>query len=193
MEENMSKLHNIAPDPDRTVLVVIDIQERLFPAMPAEPLKRSISNACTLIEGCKVFNIPILTTEQYPKGLGATAPQIRQALGDILPIQKMAFSCCREPDFRRALDGLENKGDIILCGIETHVCVLQTALDLLQDDYHVFVAADAVCSRAKLNWQTGLDLMRHAGVTIGTTEIFLFQMLQECGTDRFRQISHLVK
>ena len=189
----MPKLHDFAPDPDRTVLVVIDIQEKLFPAMPAEPLKRSISNACTLIEGCKVFNIPILAAEQYPKGLGPTAPEIRQALGDILPIQKMAFSCCREPGFRRALDHMGDKTDIILSGIETHVCVLQTALDLLLDDYHVFVAADAVCSRTKLNWQTGVDLMRHAGVTIGTTEIFLFQMLRESGTERFKQISRLVK
>jgi nicotinamidase-related amidase len=189
----MSKLHDFAPDPDRTVLVVIDIQEKLFPAMPAEPLKRSISNACTLIEGCKIFNIPILATEQYPKGLGPTTPEVRRALGDILPIQKMTFSCCREPDFRRAINALGGKKDVILCGIETHVCVLQTALDLLQDDHHVFVAADAVCSRTKLNWQTGLDLMRHAGVTIGTAEIFLFQLLRESGTERFKQISRLVK
>jgi nicotinamidase-related amidase len=189
----MAELHHNAPDPKHTVLVVIDLQEKLFPAMPEEPLKRTLTNARTLIEGCKVFNVPILATEQYPKGLGPTAPEIHQALGDILPIQKMAFSCTREPDFHRALKALGDKKDIILCGIETHVCVLQTALDLLQDGVHVFVAADAVCSRARLNWQTGLDLMRHAGVVIGTTEIFLFQMLQESGTERFKQISRLVK
>jgi nicotinamidase-related amidase len=131
----MTELHNLWPDSNRAVLVVVDIQERLILSMPEEPLKRTIKSSTILINGCKVLNIPILATEQYSKGLGPTISEVKDALGDLNPIEKMTFSCYEEPSFRRALETLgERAVDIILCGIESHVCVLQTVLDLLEDE-----------------------------------------------------------
>lgn len=182
------------PDPDHAVLVVVDIQERLAASMPEDPLKRTVKSASILIRGCRMLDVPVVVTEQYTKGLGSTVDEIREAVGTFSPIEKMAFSCYGEPAFRQALGALgDARSNVILCGIECHVCILQTALDLLENGYCVYVAADAVCSRAKLNWQAGLELMRQAGVVIGTTEIFLFQMLKEAGTERFKQISRLIR
>jgi nicotinamidase-related amidase len=131
-------------------------------------------------------------TEQYPKGLGKTHSNLRPLLENSPFYEKLSFSCFRQPAFRLELERLHIR-DILICGIEAHVCVLQTALDLLENDYRVFVAADAMSSRSSFNYHTGLSLMRDAGAVIGSTETFLFQMLEEAGTDRFKQISKLVK
>jgi nicotinamidase-related amidase len=184
---------NLLPDASRCGLLVIDVQERLVAAMPASVIPGVLRNTTILFETAREFSLPVLTSEQYPKGLGPTTAEIRSILpSDALSSEKLAFSCCREPSFEPAWAALGER-DLIVCGIETHVCVLQTVLDLLQQGRRVFVAADACCSRTRLNWQTGLDLMRQAGAVIGTTEIFAFSLLRTAGTDSFKRISRLVK
>jgi nicotinamidase-related amidase len=152
-----------------------------------------LRNARILLETAQEFGLPVAVSEQYPKGLGPTAAELRAALpADCPPFEKVVFSCCGAPGFDAVLERLGDR-DIILGGIETHVCVLQTALDLLAAGRRVFVAADATASRASLNWKTGLRLMRQAGAVIGTTEIFVFSLLGAAGTEQFRRISKLVK
>ena len=195
----MSTSFNLLPQPENSALVVIDIQERLSLAMQAEELAAVVRNSIILIETAKEFNLPVVWSEQYPKGLGTTLPAIREALPPgSQPLAKLSFSCCGEPAIQSVLDAMSAVSspqgrDLILCGIETHVCVLQTALDLLRQGRRVFVAGDAVCSRAAFNHQTGLALMRQAGAVIGSTEIFAFGMLGAAGSERFKRISKLVK
>ena len=184
---------DLLPHPDRAALLVIDVQERLAPAMPADRLPDVLRNTRILIETAREFVLPILVSEQYPKGLGPTVPEIRAVLPDgCAPAPKTAFSCCGEPAFAPLFDQIAGR-DLILCGIETHVCVLQTALDLLEQGRRVYVAADAVASRTTLNWQTGLDLMRQAGAVIGTTEVFAFGLVRTAGTEQFKRVSRMVK
>ncbi len=181
---------SLLPHPERCLLLVVDLQERLMAAMPANVAEQVVRNTCILVETARIFNLPVVVSEQYPKGLGPTAAEIRAALPEETgPIEKLAFSCCKEPAFAPFL----TRPEIILCGAETHVCVLQTALDLLAQGRRVYLAADATCSRAKGNWQRGLDLMHQAGAIIGSTEIFAFGLLGAAGTDHFKRISKLVK
>ncbi len=174
-------------------LAVIDVQERLLPAIPEEPRASVLRNALILIETARALGVPVLASEQYPKGLGPTVPEIRAAIGDrFAPVEKLAFSCGRSPEFRTVLEGT-HKRSIVLCGVETHVCVLQTAVDLVSEGYRVFVPADAVASRRPLDWERGLALMDKAGVVVGTTEAFVFQLLERAGTDEFKRISKLLR
>ncbi len=134
------------------VLVIVDLQEVLMKQMNQEIGKNVVRNVKTLIAFAKEMAITILMTEQYPKGLGKTVPEIKMGLGSILPIEKLSFSCCRVETFNDKLDQLARK-QVILTGIETHVCVLQTASDLIQKGYEVRPVADAICSRRKLDWK----------------------------------------
>lgn len=151
-----------------------------------------LDNCRRLIEGATILDVPIAVTEQYPKGLGPTEEELRGALLSYEPFEKLTFSCCGEPSFTSALDALGRR-TIILAGMETHVCVLQTALDLLRGGYGVHLVRDAVCSREKENWITGVDLMRDAGAVITSTETVLFQLLGKAGSEEFKAISKLVK
>lgn len=181
------------PRQGHTALLVIDVQERLAPAMLAEAIPTVLRNTRILIEAAREFGLPILASEQYPKGLGPTVAEIRAALPEnVQPTAKIHFSCCQEAAFRPLFEPLAGY-DLILCGMETHVCVLQTALDLLQQGRRVYVAADAVCSRTQMNSQIGLDLMRQAGAVIGSTETFVFGLLGAAGSEPFKRISKLVK
>lgn len=183
----------ILPDRNNCLLLVIDVQERLSAAMPPDVIPGVVRNTCTLIEAARMFNRPVFVSEQYPSGLGPTVPEVRAALQEgIVPVEKLAFSCCEAPVLSAEL-ARHTQRDVILCGMETHVCVLQTALDLLKRGRQVYVAADAVCSRTKLNWKIGLDLMRQAGAVIGSTEAFAFGLLGAAGSEQFKQISRLVK
>lgn len=177
---------------DRTnvALVIIDIQERLVPAMGQKDTV--IANCQHLIEIAKLMQIPTLLTEQYPKGLGPTIPEIRDALAVYAPVVKTSFSCCGEPAFADALKTTERK-TVLLTGMETHVCVLQTALDLMNQGFAVHLVRDAVCSRTQDNWQTGVEFMRDAGAVITCTETVLFQLLKTAGTDEFRAISKRIR
>ena len=180
------------PDPSRAILVVIDFQEKLLGTMPADIQKSVVKSASQLILGSMELNIPILATEQYPQGLCATIPEISSLVPGFSAFPKLTFSCYHAHEFRKALEAADAR-DIILCGMETHLCVLPTALELLEDNYNVFIVADAVCSRNKLDWKMSLKTMRQAGAAIGTVEMFLYQMVEEAGTDRFKKISKILK
>jgi nicotinamidase-related amidase len=175
------------------VLVLVDLQERLLAAFPEERRQAVIDRACLAVDVALVLGIPVLVSEQYPKGLGPTIAPIRERLAaQFSPVEKLAFSCGRSPEFRTALNATGKK-DILLCGVEAHVCVLQTVLDLRRDGYHVFVASDGVTSRRDTDRDAGLALMDRAGAMVGTVEIFAFQLLERAGSDEFKQISKLVR
>lgn len=169
---------------------MVDVQERLAAVM--DQREKVLDNCRRLIEGAKILDVPIAVTEQYPKGLGPTEEELRGALLSYEPFEKLTFSCCGEPSFTSALDDLGRR-TIVLAGMETHVCVLQTALDLLRGGHVVHLVRDAVCSREKVNWITGIELMRDAGAVITSTETVLFQLLGRAGTEEFKAISKLVK
>jgi nicotinamidase-related amidase len=173
-----------------TALVVVDIQERLLPAIFEK--ERVVQNAVRLAKGAAVLGVPVLATEQYRKGLGATVPEVALAVPGFAPMEKLAFSACGAEGFGTTL-GAQPVAHAILCGIEAHVCVTQTCLDLLDQGINVFVAADAVSSRTAENYRFGLERMRSAGAVIASTEMLLFELLEKAGTAEFRQILELVK
>jgi nicotinamidase-related amidase len=175
---------------ENTALLVIDIQEKILPAMHEG--ERVVQNSLKLINGFKILNAPIYLTEQYPKGLGPTEPRIREALSGQEAIKKMTFSCYGAGNL---FDELEKKNiqKVVVCGIESHVCVLQTALDLVANEFQVFVAADAVSSRRKFDYEIALKRMEKNKVEITLAESVLFEMLNVCGTDEFKAVSKLVK
>lgn len=178
---------------DSISLVVIDMQEKLINAIPEERRETTIRNSNILIETAKTLNIPIMVTEQYPKGLGLTIPEIKEAIGDgFKPIEKLVFSCARSPEFKSTLKE-KGREEVLACGIETHVCVLQTVLDLINLGYKVYVPADAVTSRKEIDWEAGIRLIDRAGAIVGTTETFVFQLLERAGTEEFKKISKLMK
>lgn len=174
-------------------LVVIDMQERLLTAFP-EPERQSVIDRTVLsIDVAQVLGLPVLVSEQYPKGLGPTIPVIAERLApSFAPVEKLAFSCGRSPEFRAALQATGKK-DVLIAGVETHVCVLQTTLDLLREGYHVYVITDAVTSRRATDRTAALALMDRAGASLVTAEIAAFQLLERAGTDEFKKISKLVK
>ncbi len=189
---SMDQFEKFKPEPGRTALVVVDVQEKLAAAMPPNVAADVIRNIVTLVETAKEFDMPVLATEQYPKGLGVTVKEIQDVLPSYEPIEKITFSCWRTLTFVKALEAASVQ-NVILAGMETHVCLLQTALDLLEQGYRVFVPADALSSRGKSNWRAGLRVMEQAGAVVGSTEMFLFQMLETAGTDRFKRLSRLVR
>jgi len=181
---------NYFPDKKESILVIVDIQERLAATM--EMRDAVINNCLHLIELAKMQHIPVLLSEQYPGGLGPTAGKIREALTVYQPVEKLAFDCCREPAFLNALKTL-NRKTVILTGMETHICVLQTCLSLLEKGFKVHLVRDAVCSRTKDNWNAGTEFMRDAGAIITCTETVLFQLLEVAGTEEFKAIAKRVK
>jgi nicotinamidase-related amidase len=175
---------------DEAALLIIDIQERLAPVMS---VKDSVINNCLhLIELSKLLNIPVIVTEQYPKGLGHTVEEIRNALPVYRPVEKLTFDCCHEPSFLDEVKKL-NKKTLILTGMETHICILQSCIGLLRHDFAVHVVSDAICSRVKGNWRTALEFMRDAGAAITCTETVLFQLLKVAGTKEFKAVSQRIK
>ena len=175
---------------DKAVLVVIDIQERLVTAMKKKD--KVYENTLHLIEAAKLLNIPIVVTEQYPKGLGPTVDEIKEGLPQYEPLEKVAFDCCRGDGFLEKIASLK-KSHIILAGMETHVCVLQTCLSLLKEGYFPHLVSDAVCSRKKDDYFTAKELMRDAGAVISCTETVLFQLLEKAGSPEFKVISKRIK
>jgi nicotinamidase-related amidase len=171
-------------------LVVVDVQERLLPAIFEQ--QRVIQNAIRLIQGAGILGVPIFATEQYRKGLGPTVPEVAAAIPGFAPMEKVAFSACGAAGFIPALKQ-KKVSEAVLCGIEAHVCVTQTCLDLLEKGFRVFVAADAVSSRTPENYRLGVERMRAAGAVIVSTEMVLFELLQQAGTAEFKQILNLVK
>ncbi len=171
-------------------VVVVDIQERLLPAIFEK--ERLVENAVRLIEGAAILGVPLFATEQYRKGLGATVPEVASVIAGFTPLEKVAFSVYGAPGFSAALEQ-KKVSQAILCGMETHVCVMQSCLDLLATGVSVFVAADAVSSRTAENRRLGLERMRDAGAVIVSTEMALFELLEQAGTEEFKRILALVR
>ncbi len=171
-------------------LVIIDIQERLLPAIDGQA--RVVQNSLRMIQGAVILGLPLFATEQYRKGLGPTVPEIAQAVPGFSPLQKLTFSACGASDFVQQLQA-KGVSQVLLCGIETHVCVCQSALDLLDQAFRVFVVADAVASRAPENHHLGLERTRDAGAILVSTEMALFELLGAAGTEEFKQVLSLVK
>jgi nicotinamidase-related amidase len=174
----------------RAGLVVVDIQERLLPAIFEK--ERVVENAVRLVRGAAILQVPIFATEQYRKGLGPTVPEVANAIPGFAPVEKLAFSACGAGGFGPALQS-QQVSDVVLCGIEAHVCVTQTCLDLLDKGLRVFVVADAVSSRTPENYRIGPERMREAGAVIVSTEMVLFELLGQAGTPEFKQVLTLVK
>jgi len=173
-----------------TVGLIIDIQERLFPHIHRN--EKIAANTRILIEGLKALEIPLLVTQQYTKGLGETIPGITEVLPDQQRIEKISFSCCDEPAFMKELNQLD-KEYVIVTGIEAHVCVLQTTLDLIENGFVPVVVEDCVSSRKKRDHRVAIDRMRKEGIIITTCESILFELCRYAGTETFKQISMLVK
>lgn len=174
-------------------LAVIDIQERLLPVIDNHA--EVAANAERLIRGCHVLDVPILVTEQYVKGLGQTVSPLRAALeesGGYVPMEKLCFSSYGCAEFETKLRAL-GRNQVILCGIETHVCVYQTAIDLLEAGFGVWVVADAVSSRRASNREVALQRLMQEGAKLSSTEMALFEMTGVAGTEQFKAISRLVK
>lgn len=173
-----------------TVLVMIDIQEKLFRVIHE---KEALSaNTVKLVKGIKLLNIPVIITEQNPAGLGPTLSEISSLLPDVKPITKFDFSCCREEAFLQKLDELK-RNQIIVCGIETHICVYQTALDLADMGYEVQVVTDCVSSRIPSNRETALSRMKLEDIMPTSTEMVLFEILGTAKHDKFKEISAIIK
>jgi nicotinamidase-related amidase len=178
-------------DRDQAVLVVVDVQEKLCRAMDAEWLTKLTGNITILLEAAKELQLPAFATEQYVKGLGETLPVLKEKL--ITPAsEKMSFSCCGDSNFMAALKQQKRK-QVIITGMETHVCVLQTVIELLDAGYSVHLVSDAVMSRKKENWQVGLEVAAAAGAVVTSTEAALFQLLKVAGTEEFKRLSKLVR
>ena len=175
---------------DNSVLLVIDVQEKLFRAIHQK--EQLLDNLQRLIKGIKVLEIPILLTEQYPQGLGTTIPEIAQLLPDSKPLPKVNFSCCGDAAFLQAFKKL-NRKQVLIAGIESHVCVYQTAADLLTAGYEVYVVRDGVSSRTEQNIDIGLKMMAQLGAKITSTETALFELLKVAKGDKFKAISKIVK
>jgi len=171
-------------------LLVIDIQEKLLPLIFEKD--RLVQNCVRLIKAAQILGLPVFVTEQYRKGLGPTDQTVAAAVADFAPIEKVTFSSCGAEGLLPAMNdrGLTN---LILCGIEAHVCVLQTCLDLLEENRSVFVVADAISSRDPENRRIALERMRSAGAEIVTVEMALFEMLGRAATDEFKQILALLR
>ncbi len=173
-------------------LVVVDIQEKLLP--PIFEKERLVRNSQLLIRLAGILGIPILLTTQYCKGLGQVIPEVASLLPDAKPMDKLEFSCFGSGEFTAALKALPGRRNtILLCGMETHICVTQTALGALEHGYHVHVASDAVSSRAEWNWKIGLLRMRDAGAVISSTEMMLYELLRSSGTPSFKELLPFLK
>lgn len=173
-----------------TAAIVIDIQEKLYPLISDN--EKLTKNIVRLIKGLKTLNIPLIVTQQYTKGLGETISEIRDALGDFEHIEKQSFSCCGDTGFMNSFKKL-GRNDVILMGIEAHVCVLQTTLDLLENGFRPVLVEDCIGSRNPNNKTFAVKRMDKAGAIISTYESILFELTEVSGTPEFKEISKLVK
>lgn len=178
---------------ENAVLIVIDVQEKL--ARVIDQIEETTANIERLIRGCSILGVPTVMTEQYPQGIGPTVEPLISAhreSGGETPIVKACFSSHGCEEFSTKLRELSRK-QVILCGIEAHVCVYQTALDLLDDHFEVHLVADAISSRSSRNREIAIDRLASEGAKLTSTEMALFEMTEESGTDEFRAISKLIK
>ncbi|MBP1777751.1 MAG: hypothetical protein H6Q86_3761, partial [candidate division NC10 bacterium] len=175
----------------QAVLVVIDVQAKLTPAMPSRVYERMRATTAMLVEAAQLLGIPVVTTEQYPQGIGHTVPELAAACKNGV-IEKTSFGCCGEPAFAGALRQL-GRQQLLVTGMEAHVCVYQTVLGLLAAGYHVHLVRDAICSRHKEDFRAGVSNAARAGAVVSTAEVVLFQLLKDSRHEQFRAISKLIK
>ena len=177
---------------ERCALIVIDIQEKLL--KPIFEKDRLVKNSQLLIRLAGILKIPVLMTTQYSGGLGSTVPEIASLVPQCEPVDKQIFSCFGSDVFCTLLRRLPgNRNTVLLCGMESHICVTQTALDALREGYLVHVASDAVSSRTEWNWKVGLDRMRSAGAVISSTEMMMYELLRSSGSPAFKELLPYLK
>jgi len=181
-----------ALEADQCALIVVDIQEKLLP--PIWEKERLVRNAQLLIRLAGILKIPALVTTQYNQGLGQTVPEIASLLPNTPTIDKLMFSCFGSDVFCSLLKRLPGqRTTVLLCGMEAHICVMQTALGALREGYLVHVASDAVSSRTELNWRIGLERMRAAGAILSSTEMMIYELLRSSGTPAFKELLPYLK
>lgn len=176
-------------NPNETSLLVIDFQEKLVPAMAQS--EATIKNSEILIKMAKALELPIIVTEQYPKGIGYTVDSLSTHFEDIQPIEKQSFNACTLAVESKLSEAPRQK--ILISGIESHICVLQTVRTLLEKRYHVFVVSDAVSSRKEANHQNALSQMKEMGAVITNTETVLFDLLKDSTHPKFKELSKLIR
>jgi len=187
----MSELERFQLDRDKAALLVIDVQEKLVTAMAPEGYAQMRGNIDVLLQSADLMGVPVVATEQYPRGLGSTVPELQAACRERV-VEKVSFGCCGEPTFLENLKSL-GKSQIIVTGMEAHVCVYQTVLGLLEAGYHVHLVRDGIISRHEVDMLIGAENAARAGAVVTTTEIVLFQLLQTSKAPEFREISALIK
>ncbi len=175
---------------ENTALVLIDFQERLFPVMHEK--EKLLNNVVKLVKGALALEIPVIVTEQYPKGLGPTIPEIKSLIPNFKAVEKVCFSCCDEPLFLEALGSLKRR-QVLAAGIEAHICTYQTSVALAAAGYRVEVVADCVESRDPANKAVALTKLGMLGIMPTTTEMALFELLKVAKGDKFKAISAIVK
>lgn len=175
---------------EKTIAILVDMQERLFPHIHEHDVLEQ--NAIKLIRGLQTLELPIWVTEQYTKGLGATIPSVQAALANYQPVEKITFSCCGAPGLMASLRE-SNVRNVILMGIEAHACVLQTAVDLLENGYAPVVIEDCISSRKINDKKVAVARMQQEGVVISTYESILLELCVEAGTETFKTISKIIK
>lgn len=177
---------------DECALVVIDIQQKLLP--PIFNSESLVRNSQLMIRLANILKIPVLVTTQYARGLGETVPEIASLLPETAAIDKLEFGCFGKDQFCSAVKNLPgNRNTMLLCGMESHICVTQTALGALNQGYLVHVASDAVGSRSEWNWKIGLERMRDAGAVISSTEMIMYELLRKSGTPAFKELLQYLK
>jgi len=187
-----SEIARRALNPSQCALIVIDIQEKLLP--PIFEKERLVRNAQLLIRLAGVLKMPTLLSTQYSKGLGQTVPEVAFLMPGTQPVEKVAFSCFGSDVFCSAVKRLPgNRNTLVLCGMESHICVAQTALAALREGYLVHVASDAVSSRTEWNWRVGLERMRSAGAVISSTEMAMYEALGSAGSSEFKAMLQYIK
>ena len=176
--------------PQDCALAVIDIQEKLLP--PIFEKERLVRNAALLVRLADILSLPVIVSTQYEKGLGPTIAEISALLPEMKPVDKLEFGCFGNSDYCSAIGNLADRNTLLLCGMESHICVTQTALGALNQGLNVHVAADAVSSRTELNWKVGLNRMQAAGAVISSTEMMIYELLGKSGTPAFKEmLKHL--
>lgn len=176
---------------DDCVLGVIDIQEKLL--TPIHEKERLIRNSQLLVRLSNILSMPVIVTTQYSKGLGQTVPEIASLLVGVTPVDKLEFGCFGNGEFCSAISLLSGRNALLLCGMEAHICVMQTALGALNQGLTVHVAADAVSSRTELNWRLGLERMRAAGAILSSTEMMIYELLGMSGSAAFKEMLRYLK
>lgn len=180
-------------DVSASQLLVVDVQGRLAGAMGAADRERVIRNSAVLIKAAELLGVPLIASEQYPRGLGPTEEEVSSCFPDSTSVvEKTCFACTASEAFVSVLKGNERK-QVVLTGMESHVCVLQTAMQLRAEGYAVFVVEDAVCSRQERHHRNAMERMRSAGIVVSNTESVLFEWLRDAAHEHFKAISALIK